>query len=71
MGQSIVQKETNNMYSVGARDGRLVRSVQVDENVNGCDDDFGEDQDDDNPFKQFALFLVSLKVELTSLSLLT
>jgi hypothetical protein len=41
------------------QDGRLVRSVQVDEDVDGCDNDFGEDQYDDNPLKQFALYVVS------------
>ena len=50
------------MHSIDAKHGNLVRSMQVDEDVDGCDKDFGENQDDDNPFEQFALFLVSRKV---------
>lgn len=33
----------------------LVRSVQVDKNVDGSHQNFSKDENDDNPFKQFAL----------------
>jgi hypothetical protein len=33
--------------------------VQVNENVDGCDDDFGGDEDDDDPFEILAWWKVS------------
>jgi hypothetical protein len=33
----------------------LAGSIQVDEDVDGGDDDFGCDEDDDDPFEEFAL----------------
>jgi len=33
--------------------------VQVDEDVDGCDDDFGGDENDDNPFEILACWVVS------------
>ncbi len=34
----------------------LVRSVQVDEDVDGSHQHFGEDENDNNPLKQFTLY---------------
>lgn len=40
---------------------RLVtRCAEVDEDVDCCHDDFGEDEDDDYPFKELALHGVSV-----------
>lgn len=47
-------------------DARLVGSVQVNENVNGCDQDFGEDQNNDDPLEQFALRPVSKAMSISS-----
>lgn len=33
----------------------LVGGMQVDEDINGGYDDFGEDEDDDDPFEEFSL----------------
>jgi hypothetical protein len=39
---------------------RLVYAgIQVDEDVDGCDDDFGGDENDDDPFEIFACLILS------------
>jgi hypothetical protein len=38
---------------------QLIRSVQIDKDVDGSHQNFCEDENNDNPLEQFALHLVS------------
>lgn len=51
------QRKRNNIYSLP-----LVRSVQVNKDVDGSDKDFSENQNNDNPLEQFALLAVSRSI---------